>query len=121
CTTFLLWSPKALITLPKASCGRKPQLMEMPSLARSPVAPVLLSRSEPAKSTKWNLAVSVSYSVPVGAAPSGSPVTVSFTCPPLTLPAMALFTPLARKGSQAESPKETTSVMHTSITQTSGC
>lgn len=58
----------------------RPQLMEMPSLARSPVAPVLLSRSEPAKSTKWNLAVSVSYSVPVGAAPSGSPVTVSFTC-----------------------------------------
>lgn len=39
-----------------------PQLMEMPSLARSPVAPVLLSLSEPAKSTKWNLALSVSYS-----------------------------------------------------------
>ena len=51
--------PKALITLPKA---KRPQLMEMPSFARSPVAPVRLSRSEPAKSTKWNLAVSVSMS-----------------------------------------------------------
>lgn len=29
-----------------------PQLIEMPSLALSPVAPVLFSRSEPAKSTK---------------------------------------------------------------------
>lgn len=36
--------------------------MEMPSLALSPVAPVRLSRSEPARSTKWNLAVSVSNS-----------------------------------------------------------
>lgn len=36
--------------------------MEIPSLARSPVAPVLFSLSEPARSTKWNLAVSVSYS-----------------------------------------------------------
>ena len=51
--------PKALITLPKA---KRPQLMEMPSFALSPVAPVRLSRSEPAKSTKWNLAVSVSMS-----------------------------------------------------------
>lgn len=40
-----------------------PQLMEMPSLARSPVAPVLLSLSEPARSTKWNLADSVSNSL----------------------------------------------------------
>lgn len=40
----------------------KPQLIEIPSLARSPVAPVLFSLSEPARSTKWNLAVSVSYS-----------------------------------------------------------
>ena len=45
--------------LPKA---KRPQLMEMPSFARSPVAPVLLSLSEPAKSTKWNLAVRVSMS-----------------------------------------------------------
>lgn len=30
----------------------RPQLMEMPSLARSPVAPVRFSRSEPARSTK---------------------------------------------------------------------
>ena len=40
----------------------KPQLIEIPSLARSPVAPVLLSLSEPARSTKWNLAFRVSQS-----------------------------------------------------------
>lgn len=40
----------------------RPQLMEMPSLARSPVAPVLFSLSEPARSTKWNFAVKVSNS-----------------------------------------------------------
>lgn len=39
-----------------------PQLMEMPSFALSPVAPVLFSLSEPARSTKWNLAVRVSNS-----------------------------------------------------------
>ena len=39
-----------------------PQLIEIPSLALSPVAPVLLSRSEPARSTKWNLALSCSQS-----------------------------------------------------------
>ncbi|CAN8011066.1 unnamed protein product, partial [Ixodes pacificus] len=44
--------------------------MEMPSLARSPVAPVRLSRSDPAKSTKWNLAVRVSNSLKVDASPS---------------------------------------------------
>ena len=32
----------------------------IPSFARSPVAPVLLSLSDPARSTKWNLAVRVS-------------------------------------------------------------
>ena len=52
-------SPRALITFPKA---KRPQLMEMPSLALSPVAPVLLSLSDPARSTKWNLAVRVSKS-----------------------------------------------------------
>jgi len=36
--------------------------MEIPSRARSPVAPVRLRRSEPAKSTKLNLAVSTSTS-----------------------------------------------------------
>ena len=40
----------------------KPQLIEMPSLALSPVAPVLLSLSDPARSTKWNLAFNVSQS-----------------------------------------------------------
>lgn len=39
-----------------------PQLMEIPSLARSPVAPVRFNRSEPAKSTKCNLAIRVSNS-----------------------------------------------------------
>ena len=40
----------------------RPQLMEMPSLALSPVAPVRFSLSDPAKSTKWNLADNVSNS-----------------------------------------------------------
>lgn len=39
-----------------------PWLMEIPSLARSPVAPVLLSLSEPARSTKLNLAFNTSNS-----------------------------------------------------------
>ena len=39
-----------------------PQLIEMPSRARSPVAPVRFRRSEPAKSTKLNLAVNISTS-----------------------------------------------------------
>ena len=47
------------MTFPKA---KRPQLMEIPSLARSPVAPVRLSLSDPAKSTKWNFAVSDSMS-----------------------------------------------------------
>ena len=42
----------------------RPQLMEIPSRARSPVAPVRLSRSEPAKSTKLNFAVNTSTSLP---------------------------------------------------------
>jgi len=41
----------------------RPQLIDMPSLARSPVAPVRFSRSDPARSTKWNLAESISNSV----------------------------------------------------------
>ncbi len=39
-----------------------PQLMEIPSLALSPVAPVRFNLSDPAKSTKWNFAVRVSNS-----------------------------------------------------------
>ncbi|KAA8590349.1 hypothetical protein FQN60_014283 [Etheostoma spectabile] len=37
-----------------------PQLMEMPSLARSPVAPVLFSLSEPARSTKYGASLFLS-------------------------------------------------------------
>ena len=48
---------------PNATILTRPQLMEMPSLARFPVAKVRFNRSEPARSTKWNLAVSVSKSV----------------------------------------------------------
>ncbi len=40
-----------------------PQLMEIPSLALSPVAPVRFSLSEPAKSTKWNFPLSDSQSL----------------------------------------------------------
>lgn len=39
-----------------------PQLMDIPSLALSPVAPVRFNRSEPAKSTKCNFAIRVSNS-----------------------------------------------------------
>lgn len=56
----------------------RPQLIEMPSLALSPVAPVRLSRSDPARSTKWNLAVSVSYSG-WEMEPSDTPSTSPFT------------------------------------------
>lgn len=38
----------------------------MPSFIRSPVAPVRFKRSEPAKSTKWNLALRSSSSVAEG-------------------------------------------------------
>lgn len=40
----------------------RPELMQMLSFCLSPVAPVRLRRSEPAKSTKWNFAVRVSNS-----------------------------------------------------------
>lgn len=75
-----LWS-LCCLTNPGARTGRltSPQLMEMPSLARSPVAPVLFSRSEPAKSTKWNLAVSVSYSS-ISELPLVTRLSVSFSC-----------------------------------------
>lgn len=42
CEAFFVASPKADITFPSDS---KPELIEIPSLARSPVAPVRLSRS----------------------------------------------------------------------------
>jgi len=47
------------MTFPNAN---KPQLIDIPSLALSPVAPVRFNLSEPARSTKWNLAVRVSNS-----------------------------------------------------------
>uniref|UniRef100_A0A452J388 Uncharacterized protein n=1 Tax=Gopherus agassizii TaxID=38772 RepID=A0A452J388_9SAUR len=49
---FLRGSPKALITLPRAS---RPLLIWILSFRRSPVFPVFTTRSEPARSTKWNL------------------------------------------------------------------
>uniref|UniRef100_A0A3Q1GTB8 Uncharacterized protein n=1 Tax=Acanthochromis polyacanthus TaxID=80966 RepID=A0A3Q1GTB8_9TELE len=49
---FLLGSPSAPITFPRA---RRPLLIWMLSLSLSPVFPVLKMRSDPARSTKWNL------------------------------------------------------------------
>uniref|UniRef100_A0A0M3HHD0 EMI domain-containing protein n=1 Tax=Ascaris lumbricoides TaxID=6252 RepID=A0A0M3HHD0_ASCLU len=49
CVTLPDAPPSALITLPNAS---SPQLILIPSFARSPVAPVRLSLSDPARSTK---------------------------------------------------------------------
>ena len=47
--TWWCFSHRALITLPSAS---RPLLIWMPSCSRSPLAPVRLARSEPARSTK---------------------------------------------------------------------
>uniref|UniRef100_A0A7M4FH24 Uncharacterized protein n=1 Tax=Crocodylus porosus TaxID=8502 RepID=A0A7M4FH24_CROPO len=49
---FRRGSPKALITFPRAS---NPLLIWMLSFSLSPVFPVFTTRSEPARSTKWNL------------------------------------------------------------------
>uniref|UniRef100_A0A3B4V902 Uncharacterized protein n=1 Tax=Seriola dumerili TaxID=41447 RepID=A0A3B4V902_SERDU len=49
---FLLGSPSAPITFPRA---RRPLLIWMLSFSLSPVFPVLKMRSDPARSTKWNL------------------------------------------------------------------
>mmetsp|Transcript_40057 Transcript_40057/g.77967 ORF Transcript_40057/g.77967 Transcript_40057/m.77967 type:complete len:217 (-) Transcript_40057:509-1159(-) len=54
---FLFSSPKAEMTLPRAN---NPLLMLIPSFILSPVAPVRLTLSDPAKSTKWNLDTMVS-------------------------------------------------------------
>uniref|UniRef100_A0A673TTC4 Secreted protein n=1 Tax=Suricata suricatta TaxID=37032 RepID=A0A673TTC4_SURSU len=74
-------SPRALMTLPSA---RRLLLIWMLSLSRSPVLPVLSTRSEPARSTKWNLETS---SWPaggrgrrLGARPRCSRVTVKTVC-----------------------------------------
>jgi len=52
--TFPLVSVRAEMTLPKAS---RPLLMLIPSLSVDPEAPVFLALSDPARSTKWNLAI----------------------------------------------------------------
>lgn len=51
---FLFSSVNALITLPRAS---RLLFMLIPSLRVDPVAPVFLILSDPARSTKWNLAL----------------------------------------------------------------
>jgi len=50
--------------------------MEIPSFARSPVAPVLLRRSDPARSTKWNFAVRVSNSLDGSVVTTDSPSSI---------------------------------------------
>uniref|UniRef100_A0A4W3IGH3 Uncharacterized protein n=1 Tax=Callorhinchus milii TaxID=7868 RepID=A0A4W3IGH3_CALMI len=64
-----LGSPRALITLPRA---RRPLLIWMDSFSRSPAFPVRTMRSEPAKSTKWNL--EIRSLVPSSAFPLLSPL-----------------------------------------------
>uniref|UniRef100_A0A671UX21 Uncharacterized protein n=1 Tax=Sparus aurata TaxID=8175 RepID=A0A671UX21_SPAAU len=49
---FLLGSPRAPITFPRA---KRPLLIWILSFSLSPVFPVLKMRSDPARSTKWNL------------------------------------------------------------------
>mmetsp|Transcript_2568 Transcript_2568/g.4731 ORF Transcript_2568/g.4731 Transcript_2568/m.4731 type:complete len:209 (-) Transcript_2568:737-1363(-) len=53
-------SPSALMTFPRAS---SPLLILMPSIMRAPTAPVRFSRSDPARSTKWNFEVITSSRV----------------------------------------------------------
>ena len=55
------------ITFPKAD---KDKLIFAPSFAVSPVAPVLLIRSDPAKSTKFNLPALILYPLSVFSAVS---------------------------------------------------
>mmetsp|Transcript_66742 Transcript_66742/g.211235 ORF Transcript_66742/g.211235 Transcript_66742/m.211235 type:complete len:280 (+) Transcript_66742:1076-1915(+) len=50
-------SPRAEMTFPRA---RRPLLMFTLSLKRCPIAPVFLLRSEPARSTRWNFAMTYS-------------------------------------------------------------
>lgn len=59
---FLLGSPSAPITFPRA---RRPLLIWMLSFSLSPVLPVLKMRSDPAKSTKWNLEDNICGPAPV--------------------------------------------------------
>ena len=53
---------RTMVAIINTSELTSPQLIEIPSRARSPVAPVRLRRSEPAKSTKLNFAVNTSTS-----------------------------------------------------------
>lgn len=62
-------SVRADMTLPKAD---RPLLIEMPSYICLPLAPVFFIRSEPAKSTKWNLADTRSSEVAAFACASSS-------------------------------------------------
>ena len=79
-------SVRAAMTLPSAS---RPWLIWMPSLSVLPVAPVFLMRSEPAKSTKWNLAEMfsslVTGSSPCAASPSAGYVTLTIFCSIVTV------------------------------------
>lgn len=56
CSLFFSIVDNAEMTLPSSN---RPRLMLMPSFNTAPVAPVFLARSDPAKSTKKNLAVMV--------------------------------------------------------------
>ena len=59
---------RAEMTFPRTS---SPLLMSMPSLRRVPSAPVLLARSDPARSTKLNLDLVVTVPRPRPRPPSG--------------------------------------------------
>ena len=74
CALFFPASVRALITWPRQ---RRPLLILIPSFRSWPVAPVFLILSEPAKSTKWNLAeissVNYAFSSPSAASTTSSP------------------------------------------------
>src|SRR5258706_3307691 len=77
------------MTFPSA---RRPELIEIPSLARSPCAAVRLRRSEPARSTKWNLETIVVHSP--GPSSSSPPV----RCPSAEEGRRPLFIAVAKEG-----------------------
>jgi len=70
-------SVKALITLPSI---RSPLLIEIPSYISLPVAPVFLIRSDPARSTKWNLAEMNSSAVTGSSASFSEGIVLTIFC-----------------------------------------
>uniref|UniRef100_A0A3B3SXF1 Uncharacterized protein n=1 Tax=Paramormyrops kingsleyae TaxID=1676925 RepID=A0A3B3SXF1_9TELE len=77
CEPLLFGSPSAPITLPRAS---SPLLIWMLSFNLSPLLPVFRMRSEPARSTKWNLEATTWLGAPEVLEPLRRCSMITFTC-----------------------------------------